>query len=321
VLEGLASGDGPPRPGLLAEALPACPFGPTAPERAALALFAALPRGSGRADAALARSLAHARAAARRGEGDLPEAPAGGGLAAPAGADPALAGPLLALSDDARRALLAAARAGETMPPPHLAWTPNGGLFLLLDALAALPDPEPGGWPEGPGMEAGPLLRLLVLASAAGPERAEEVFGDPVWRALFGLPPRLLAGDVEAWAAGVPPRAAGAWARRLHGLAGGPPEPAWPGLPGALRRAVGLGAAAVLRGFSRRLPGFAGSSAAYLRANFLGEGARVERTALRAEAVLARPTLDVVLAMSAVSDATLTLGWLRPPTIRIRRGP
>ena len=31
--------------------------------------------------------------------------------------------------------------------------------------------------------------------------------------------------------------------------------------------------------------------------------------------------LDVVLAMSAASDAALTLGWLRPPAIRIRREP
>ena len=73
----------------------------------------------------------------------------------------------------------------------------------------------------------------------------------------------------------------------------------------------------MLERFSRRLPGFAGSSASYLRRNFLCGGATVE---LHPEAVrvsLERPPLDLVLGLAGMTRARVALPWVdRPVELR-----
>lgn len=334
VLDDLAArGDGEADPARIVEAAPLCRSTPGMPGRAALELYlAACGPGDARpgpATAALTGAVARVRAAAFDDPAlldALADGTLGAAVAASGSEGAALALALRTLSPGQRRALVEAAGAAAT--PPDAEYTIHGGLFLLLDALDGLPLPDPDDWPEPPGMAADALLRFLVLANGLGPERAPGIFGDPVWRRLFGLPPRLSPAAVTAWARSVPRSRATAWMRTLTALspaAGGLGEgdtsapPCVRAMRTPLTRPLGLSAAAMLQAFSRRLPGFAGTSAGHLRANFLSVAAKVERSPAAITATLARPPLDVVLAMSTLSGATLDLGWLGPVPIRIQR--
>lgn len=311
VLDGIADRDASRAPDIdaLSAALAGAGDPLDAPERAALALataaFAAHRRPTAE-EVALARTAARLRSDARR-QASPQSARATGARAAIAAAAPGIGAAAARRLADA----VALSRAD-----PAIGDTPYGGLFLLLEALDDVPFDVAGlTGPDGIGAE--PLLRFLVLANALGAD-AGRVFDDPIWRALFALPPRLARVDVEDWARAVP---RGAVLRLAHPIPGskGAAAGLWPDLPPAFARFVGRARDATMARFARRLPGFAGSSHDYLRRNFLDVSAAVAFADDAVTVRLGRAPLDVILAMSAAADATLTIDWLTRRTVRIRR--
>lgn len=289
------------------------PFSPACPERLALALAASLPA---RGLAASARAVARLRhlqatdarplsAALLRG---LPARDAG--LLLPLlAAPPALLARLMQLAAPAAAAPVAGIER----------YTPFGGPFLLLRLLGELPLDGLGDWPDAEGAPAATAMRALVLAAAVGPEEALAFLLDPAWRELLALPPSLLPATLGRWSREVDSAAVRRWRRGLAGVPRGRgaalpavicPEP-------ALERAVGAASRWLLARLAGRLPGFAGSSPAYLRANFLAVRARIEPGW---QVVLSRPPLDVVLAMTGLGRGRVDLPWLAAPLELCREG-
>jgi hypothetical protein len=207
-----------------------------------------------------------------------------------------------------------------------LRFTPFGGPFMLLRFLDDLPLDALAAWPDAEGAPAGTVVRTLVLAKCAGAGRAFGFILDPVWRELLGLPPALLPAALARWCAGIDRPMRAAWRRAL------PPAPRSDratrellALPSALcpDRALdallGRASCLVLERFAAHLPGFAGSSPAYLTRNFLEVQAHVETTEMGVRVTLSRPPLDVVLAMTGLARTMLDLPWLVPPRIELRR--
>jgi hypothetical protein len=333
VLEGLAevgaSGDPlPAAAALLAAATMSGSAAPGCPDRQALRLFLRLaaeaPQGStpaGPATAALARALAylHAHAPApgmlraiREAEG----AAALYGAAGPEAGEALL--PLLRLAPALRAALLDAVASGAADGPEDARDTPFGGLFLLLrDLDEVLPDMA--GWPAPEGCRPDAVLRLLVLACCAGAARSASAWRDPVWRDLLGLPGRFGREALVVWAAGVPRGALAAWRGQLPPVPS-PRRPAagFPDLPPRLRLCIARAAGWLLARFCGRLPGFGGSSPAYLWRNFLDLQARAETVGTSIRVELTRPPLDPVLAMTGALRQTLAPGWLGGRRIELR---
>jgi hypothetical protein len=211
---------------------------------------------------------------------------------------------------------LAARRPGAAGAPEAgaaVAFTRFGGLFLLLPSLFALPvTAEAAAWPQPSAGRAEDLLSLLVLAACAGRGRAAAVLADPQWRDLLRLPPMLDSEAVDGWLAALPRRArrelaasalSGVSRRDALHLA---LPPAWCASRRMRRRIAGL-AHTALRGFARRLPGFADSSADFLWRNFLQTGARVEFEPGAIRVFVARPPLDVVLSLTGAGRAAFRL--------------
>lgn len=71
-----------------------------------------------------------------------------------------------------------------------------------------------------------------------------------------------------------------------------------------------MAAQGVMRTFACRLPGFARSHLAYLRANFLDVAATREEHPDRRIVTVGRPPLAVILSMTGMSRASYRLGWL-----------
>ncbi|MEX2631476.1 MAG: hypothetical protein WD341_16200 [Tistlia sp.] len=209
---------------------------------------------------------------------------------------------------------LARAAEGERAVPAE-GWraSPLLGFALLLPALHELPlETAVQDWPrpetaEGAGPPAAELVRLLILAAAAGAEAA--LWRDPLWRDLYRLPGVFDAPAIAAWSAAIP---APAW-RGLPGQVAVAGEPAPLGLPrslvpgGAARAALGRLAGQLMLGLAQGLPGFAGASPAFLRGNLLGAGgsALLGREAIRIR--LNRPPLDVLLGMSGLAEREVRL--------------
>lgn len=331
VLDGFAAaGQACGQAGLtLALALPECRCAPSQIGATALELYVALRAASGvtpgRAEAALSLAVATVRASVARGDTALLDTLAASETAGHvratvdacgvAGIDLALA--LQAIGANERAALVQAMDAGCTARA--IEYTTYGGLFLLLDALDRVMPNDLEHWPdcqgEHAGMPAAQLLRLLVLANGLGPEHAPHILEDSLWRTLFGVPPRLHLADIARWSAALPATALAQWTRKLRVT----PLPAWPATPPKVSRVLGRATNAMLAAFARRLSGFAGASPAYLRANFLDIGARVEHADGVLTVTMARAPLDVILGMSMLSNATLELAWLVSPTVHLRR--
>lgn len=324
VLDGLASGGAACADAslALAQALPACRCAPSQVGTAALELYVELSAASGvtpgSAEAGLVLAVAALRASTARGDTgllDLLDGPVRGAVRAPgdAGDDMALQGLPVA-----ERILLARAM-GAAAATRAVEYTPHGGLFLLLDALDSVMPPCLDDWPDCNGehasMPAARLLRLLVLANGLGADHAPHILEDSLWRKLFAVPAKLSLRDIAEWSAALPPPALANWARTLAA----PALPAWPPAPAKVSRAIGRAAALLLRRFAVRMPDFGNAGALHLRKNFLGASARVERGDGMLTATLAPPPLDVILAMSALSAATLQLPWLTPPVVHLRR--
>jgi hypothetical protein len=296
------------------------------PERLALSFYLALAR---RAPQANCRTMARTLAACRL------ELIASGSLARLPGS----AVYLKRLPQPVRAALAAPPEPSAAGDVRH---TPHGGLFLLLPHLAELPvDALPDSAQDHP------LLRFLILAACAGKD-ALPVFLDPVWRDLFGVPGGMLPDAAcrnftlaDPATRKLPLRSSGAervgerWGtqRALSGRSsqddvrsgGGfptsprPSPPHWGGEGEEVAiRALQPAAELVLARFARRLPGFANSTAPYLRRNFLAARARVSFLPDAIEASLSRPPLDLVLSMAGIGREQLTLPWLdaRPIVLR-----
>jgi hypothetical protein len=216
----------------------------------------------------------------------------------------------------------AAGVSGAAMERRH---TRFGGALLLLATLARL-DLRPLDALPALGAASGrDLVALVVIARALGPG-ARAVFDDPVLRDVLGLPPRLAVEECPAWA-----RAAGAGGACTLASALGRDTPAGTVKPGdtvitrpsapalgrlplghrALDRALGEAARGLLERFSASLPGFAQSSAAHVRANFLDLTAAVEREGERVVVRLGRPPLDLILRLSGLKRREFAWGGTR----------
>jgi hypothetical protein len=304
---------------------------PACPERLALALLIALAASGGPArPAALARAMAWLRHRVVLGadlavplvHGDSPAS-----LLAPRDAERLL--PLLAAPVALRQRL-----AHLAVPEPALAapvvgvarFTPFGGPLMLLRFVDELPLDALEEWPTAAGAGVDTVVRTLVLAKCAGGMDALAFLLDPVWRDLLGLPPVLLPAALAPWCRDVDQPMRAAWRRTL------PPAPQvdratedFLALPPSLcpsrglDRLLGRAAGHVLDRFAAHLPGFAGSSPAYLARNFLAIPARIEPAAPGLRATLGRPPLDVVLAMTGLARTVLELPWLTSPLLELCR--
>jgi len=119
---------------------------------------------------------------------------------------------------------------------------------------------------------------LLILGRCLADDNCL-LFGDDCWRDLCKIAPQVRRETVQAWAA------------ERAGL-------------------IEDGARETLRCFSERLPGFAGSSAGYLRANFLCASATLTMEPDRIVVTLSRPPLDLILNTSGWSRGERIWPWL-----------
>ncbi len=225
---------------------------------------------------------------------------------------------------------------GTRTPPTAERWrgSPLLGYAILWPELDQCHlDQVCAGWPApAAGLQAVDLVRLLVLSACAGP--AGEPWRDPVWRDAFGVPGSF--GDL-ALAAWVQRVGLGGWRTLARAHASGqtrplpatPPGPSpatYTGLPASdrgtrrmARLAVGRVGATLLGDFATRLPGFAGASAAFLRANLLGAGGIVQMHRTGVQVRLTRPPLDILLGMTGLANRDIRLRDGR--MLRLERQP
>jgi len=193
-----------------------------------------------------------------------------------------------------------------------------GGAFLLLDDLADLPVEEAThGWSDPDGASAASLVRFVVLAHALGGPSWREVFADAYWRDTFAIAPTLDAFEVSHWFAG---RSRIDLVRFRRGLGARPngctlelesfhkseiDSPTW-------SLAIARAARRVLHRVARRLPGFATSTAAYLRRNVLDMSAAIGEEPGRITVTLSRAPLNLVLSLAGLTGGERRWPWLDP---------
>jgi hypothetical protein len=203
---------------------------------------------------------------------------------------------LLALDTGTRRELVAALVTTESEPVERdePRFTRYGGIFLLFPSLARLELEEKcDAWTDPPGGDRRSALRLLVLGECLAPGAAFDLLRDPVTRDLCGVPATLETRALEPWLASV----------------GG-------------AASVIAAAEHVLADFARRLPGFAASSPAYLRRNFLDLRASLTPELRRYVVRLERAPLNAILAMTGLVRARYSLSWLAGPPFELyQEGP
>lgn len=202
-------------------------------------------------------------------------------------------------------------------------YTHFGGLFLLLASLDQTSLEEicaAAAWDDEVPLTS--VIAFLVIAACAGRGRAEAVLCDPVWREVFDLPPALWIAEMAERLAVLPPEF---WAA-LAGL-GAPPmhraDARFLLLPRRLSasrdasHAIARLARAMLSRLTRRLAGAREYSAPALWRNLLGVGARIEPGPHAWTVTIARPPLDILLALSGIADGEVTAPHAR--RIRLRR--
>ena len=212
--------------------------------------------------------------------------------------DPPELAPLAVLSQ-AKRAALASAFGNPGTPAPRAdepvsAFTPFGGLILLLPHIAALPIDAMFSATDRA------YVRLLVLARCAGAERAGRAMGDPVLARLCGLSENDTLR--REWIEDHRDRLT-TFERVLD------PSDAdlsWFG------EELALAAHHVMRGFARRLPGFSESSPAFLYENFLAFSATVEQTRAAIVCRMGRPPLAALLGVTGALRGQIRVSWLDP---------
>lgn len=197
---------------------------------------------------------------------------------------------LAALSGTKRAAVVAAFEKADTRATdadaPVSAYTPYGGLILLLPHVAELPIDAM--------FDSGdrPWVRLMVLARCAGADGAPRALADPVLARLcggFAMVPPL--DRLDAFERSFDPADA---------------DLSWFG--GELARA----AHHVMRRFARRLPGFSESSARFLYENFLAFPAIVEDTRSGLVCRMGRPPLAALLGVTGAQRGRIHVPWLDP---------
>jgi len=213
--------------------------------------------------------------------------------------DPAELASLLALPATVRTRIAQAVEETEKQAMAAPGYTPFGGILLLWPHL---PEIHAEALPDGPGNPSG-LLALLSLASLFGRSQAALAISDPVLRSAMGIDQRATQADLAAWLGRVPPAALPA--PTLTSREAGLPRP-FTTRRQHYRAVKSLGLAA-LADFARRLPGFAGASLPFLRANLIGVGARVWTGKDAVDAILDRPPLDVLLSISGLADRSVDL--------------
>jgi hypothetical protein len=154
-----------------------------------------------------------------------------------------------------------------------------GMAILIPEVDAALTDDWCEPLPQDPVGSRG-LAGLLVLATAAGETGAPRLFAEPLWRILFGISPQITWYEVGAWLA--------------------PAERC---------------AQASLAHLARRIPGFADSSPAHIRANFLAGRGRARIEGERCTLELTRPPLGALLNLTGISRGNLI--WTGPPPFTV----
>lgn len=268
---------------------------------------AAASRPCGPADLALCRTVVDALA----GDGDQPEDAA----VSPGRRQPMQSG---------GRTEAAPAAAGETArqvrdyartAEVRRLGTPFGGPLLLLRDLDYVDlgiESEadgPSGWPTASA------LRALVLACLAGPGRERDFLADPFWRDLLDWPPELSPAHLVRWADATLTQ------EGEHPATGR--KPPWPnglGLSPTAEHHVATLAGLVLDGFAHRLPGFSRSSARHLFTNFLDMRASILHQGDEGlTALVSRPPLDPILALSGAASWTVEFSWTRPRRIGVAR--
>lgn len=262
---------------------------PPAILRTMLELFTAL--GSHRAIAALASSGDFSACVAQLRSVDVGAAQSLETLiaAAPAEAD--------CLAEAASR-LVAAARVA---PGPMWMTCEFAAIYLLAPAFEATLDPE---------MLADPLSRLVIAAKCFGGVRAQLALADSGLAFALGLerppePETISAHRVPARARELSEKDA----ESLSMLAIADE---------ATDCALSLDALAVMRAFARRLPGFAESSIAFLRANFLEGAGAVRVIDDQVDVELPGVPLRLVLRLIGIDGDRYTLPWLPGRTIQLR---
>jgi len=164
--------------------------------------------------------------------------------------------------------------------------TPYGGALLLGALIARL-----GWWAEWPSW-----LALAVAARAlGGPRAAHAMAADEALRRAFGVE----RSGREAVRRRSPARSRRAIARVVPAAATARDH----SVDGALR----IAARVLLREFARRLPGCERASARYLRRQCLAGQAVVTIAPARVDARLGRAPLDVLLRLSGLHRAEVTL--------------
>lgn len=211
--------------------------------------------------------------------------------------------------DRALRLAASVARALAGVEPPERARvrsTRFGGAFLLVDDLASIPlNVVTAHWPR-PCDDASAVaaLSLLTLAACLVPDRPAAFVADPVWRDLLGVPPQASGAVLLDWLDALGPARRQALARAA--TESGPRAAAADEAP------IDTLAAAVLRRFARRLPGFAESSGPFLRRNFLDVAARLDFEPDRIAVTLTRPPLALVLGLTGRNRGDRAWPWLDP---------
>ncbi|UPK05424.1 hypothetical protein [Bradyrhizobium sp. 170] len=201
-------------------------------------------------------------------------------------------------------------------------FTPFANLALLWPFVDELPLDRMHRGAAPKGADPDQLLTLLLLATVAGPDGAAQIWRDPVWQMLFDLPSGLTLGQVKRALRKAPPplriRSRQIWRRaratETAWLIGGAAALVGPDLAQRLVRPALL----ALRAFAGRLPGFDGSSAPFLWSNLLRAEGSVRIAGKRIEIELARPPLDILLAITRIGDREI---WLRDDRqLVLRRG-
>ena len=252
-----------------------------------------------------------------------------------------LLAPLLSGPPGRRQQLSRAVRAAETassaaggLPATERVrrYTDFGGLFMLLPLLQDMPWSDAcSDWPDLGGCTATSVARYLCLIKVVGQARLLRAFRDPLWRDIAGIAPSVQTASTAAWLTGL----TGAQLEQFAAVVADPPPsqaPTGTAQEDALRelalppemcpvptadRALGAATLALLRRCSHRLPGFSGSSPAYLFRNFLDVPARVDRQGDHFRVRLGRPPINAILAMTGLARARFQLSWLDGVTFQL----
>jgi hypothetical protein len=266
------------------------------------------------------RAPANRRGPARQGlSGDLSAAPlpeAARALAA--GLDPATLGALDAIRTGRRRETNPVGAAPDT----EARYTPFANAALLWPFVDALPLDRLHRGAAPKGCDPDRLAAFLLLAVSQGPDRAAAFWRDPVWRDLLAIPAATTLEAVRRALRAAPP--AGRIRADGPGRRSSRAEVRW--LSEAATTLVGKSLASRLVGparvaigqFAGRLPGFAASSAPYLAQNVWHGGGSVRLLPERIEIEVARPPLDILLAMTRLADREARLADGR--LLVLRRG-